>query len=175
MFCQVITLGTIDNWNNLLSKLGRFSSPFSVITNNSLLDEFLSKGGISSRKLQEIFPDNSKQTFKINEVVREDLKKYWEFFNKLKLNDFEIFSGIEFLLYENMVFLEKIGSILREKKNIVFIFDDTFQHLSNSYYAIEILAKNNGYSIAPFQLNKVKSDYDIKMMKNNETIKTLWN
>jgi len=175
LFCQVITLGTIDNWNNLLSKLGRFSSPFSVITNNSLLDEFLSKGGISSRKLQEIFPDNSKQTFKINQVVREDLKKYWEFFNKLKLNDFEIFSGIEFLLYENMVFLEKIGSILREKKNIVFIFDDTFQHLSNSYYAIEILAKNNGYSIAPFQLNKVKSDYDIKMMKNNETIKTLWN
>ncbi len=175
MFCQVITLGTIDNWNNLLSKLGRFSSPFSVITNNSLLDEFLSKGGISSRKLQEIFPDNSKQTFKINQVVREDLKKYWEFFNKLKLKDFEIFSGIEFLLYENMVFLEKIGSILREKKNIVFIFDDTFQHLSNSYYAIEILAKNNGYSIAPFQLNKVKSDYDIKMMKNNETIKTLWN
>jgi hypothetical protein len=175
LFCQVITLGTIDNWNDLLSKLGRFSSPFSVITNNSLLDEFLSKGGISSRKLQEIFPDNSKQTFKINQVVREDLKKYWEFFNKLKLNDFEIFSGIEFLLYENMVFLEKIGSILREKKNIVFIFDDTFQHLSNSYYAIEILAKNNGYSIAPFQLNKVKSDYDIKMMKNNETIKTLWN
>jgi len=175
LFCQVITLGTIDNWNNLLSKLGRFSSPFSVITNNSLLDEFLSKGGISSRKLQEIFPDISNQTFKINEVVREDLKKYWEFFNKLKLNDFEIFSGIEFLLYENMVFLEKIGSILREKKNIVFIFDDTFQHLSNSFYAIEILAKNNGYSIAPFQLNKVKSDYDIKMMKNNETIKTLWN
>jgi len=175
LFCQVITLGTIDNWNNLLSKLGRFSSPFSVITNNSLLDEFLSKGGVSSRKLQEIFPDNSKQTFKINQVVREDLKKYWEFFNKLKLNDFEIFSGIEFLLYENMVFLEKIGSILREKKNIVFIFDDTFQHLSNSYYAIEILAKNNGYSIAPFQLNKVKSDYDIKILKNNETIKTLWN
>jgi len=173
LFCQVITLGTIDNWNNLLSKLGRFSSPFSVITNNSLLDEFLSKEGISSRTLQEIFPDNSKQTYKINQIVREDLKKYWEFFNKLKLKDFEIFPGIEFLLYENMDFLEKIELILQEKKNIVFIFDDTFQHFSNSYYAVEILAKNLGYSIVTFQLKKVKSYYDIKMMKNHETIKTL--
>lgn len=139
MFCKIFF--SYENNYDAIDNFEGIDEPYQIITTNEILNFSLKKRGKDSWTLFQKFPEIHNLTYEANRKASSVLNEYKQLLGNITFNGFEIFSGIENQLRDEMTFLEKIRMILDERKSVFFIFD----RFSFTYFTILEMAAAYGY------------------------------
>jgi len=129
----------VETINNYIETI---PNPKQIVTDNSILHEFLQKNGNNSKMISEFIPDDgpiAEEIYKKSKILHNEYKKT---FKDLEYNGILIFSGFDNPLFRQLIILFKAEKILEEKINTVFIFTGFF----DIFFVIKKIAKEIGYS-----------------------------
>ena len=120
------------NLKVLLNHLQKVAEPYKIITNNAEVQDYLSKHGKNAISLGDLFPEEAEITEKVYIEAREIKEEYGKILDKLIFRDIKIFHAFEFHLLLQLAVIIKGKWLLKENKNIVFIFE----RFSPAYFEI---------------------------------------
>ncbi len=140
MFCKIFF--SYENNYEEIDKLENTDETYQIITTNEILSFSLKKQGKNIWTLYQKFPEIHNLTYEANRKASVALNEYKQHLGNVIFNGFEIFSGMENQLLDEMIFLEKIKMILDERKSVIFIFD----RFSFTYFTILEMAAKYGYN-----------------------------
>lgn len=143
MNCDVIFYEKNTEHELILKEIRKKFSNFKVITNDTVLNQFLNSHKIDCDRLDQIYPDIKSDTNQIYQSAVDESLRYQNAFAELKFFNFDTYSLIEPLLLGDFIIIEKIRHILNSKQNYVFVF----LNYSFMLYLIKPLAKELGYDI----------------------------
>ena len=129
------------NLKVLLNHLQKVAEPYKIITNNAEVQDYLSKHGKNAISLGDLFPEEAEITEKVYIEAREIKEEYGKILDKLIFRDIKIFHAFEFHLLLQLAVIIKGKWLLKENKNIVFIFE----RFSPAYFVIMKIAKEMNY------------------------------
>ena len=153
-FCEIITKFTIDK-HEQLNKIITEKSVF--FTNDSFIFEEMSQLGYSIKLINNYLGLYNEKINKINEeaIRKFDLLQNYE--NNESIKEYNIHHNLRYFHLQRLIFLEIINEILKEKKDVVFLFSNLVFH----YFSIMDLAKKFGYEkkygIITFKDNEIES------------------
>ena len=151
MFCKIIFFEDNNDWETISEYLKREKNSFEIISVSPDLKEFLRKNGHLSKTINDVFPYFSDKAIAINKKSKNQLEEYRLQFKKIKFFEYEIFNGIEHQLLSQIIFVEKMKTILKETKNIYFIF----KGFSFSYFILQKLSFEMGFNKNSFTVNRI--------------------
>ena len=151
MFCKVFFFNKNNDWKNIISHLDKISVDYQIITSNFVLHNHLLRNGKKSVTLQEIFPDNAPQLWRVNKNSRDKLENYKKLFREFSFHGFELFTSIENQIRNELIFLQKMKEILEKKTSTIFIL----QGFSYSYFNVIQIANQLGYEV-PYVLYQIQ-------------------
>ena len=125
----------------IINYLNTVPNPSQIITNDSVLHEFLMKKEKNSKMIAEVIPDDgplAKEIFKKAKKLRDEYKNA---FKDLTYKEIPVFSGFDLPLFRQLTILYKAEKILEEKINTIFIFSGFF----DIFFTIKKKAQEMGY------------------------------
>ena len=156
MRCDVLFFYNKNDCGEIDKLVQGFPKPLQVITSSYDVNEFLKKRGINSASLRDIFAEEGDNTYEIHNRSKKIQAAYRRLFQNITFLGFDIFSGIENQLLDQIILLEKIKNILENRINTIFIFEN----FSFSYFAIlkatEDFGYDNNQSIGLLRGNTIK-------------------
>ena len=116
---------------------------FELICDNLESKKFLIGSGYHAKILDDFFPRYSNLNYKMFEKTKNSFLKYKESCQQIKFNNYSINIGLLHNIIDDLLFLEKIKIILKNKINKIFIFKkNNFRNLIIQKIVKEILQEN---------------------------------
>ncbi len=115
-----------------------------LITNNKQIQIALGKLGFNAKHFGDYFEDGSAELFAVQEEAVRKVTLAKKLMKDIRFLDVPIIEGLKLMILEDLMFIEKIRSILRNVQSYVFVFDD----FNYRYFAINQLSSSMGYSLA---------------------------
>ena len=140
MFCKIF-FSTPNKSKDLENYISKIKSDFRLITNNELIKQFFQKQ--NAKTFVDIFPEISSDTKYINKISYENILKYRKELEDVKFRGFTIFDGIEQLMFEEFILIERTKKIFEARTNVIFIFDK----FSFTCFLMLKIANDYGYDL----------------------------
>lgn len=118
--------------NFLLDTLETNYKHHRIITNDFRIYDFLKNKKMDIKSFGSFFPEQSSISKKIYQKAKKYQKEYSKIFQNMKINEMEIFRGIEYQLLLQLILIIKAQILLQDKKDTVFIFN----RFSPAYFVI---------------------------------------
>jgi len=141
MLCKVIFYENKSDNNIILRNLRDNSKSVRIVTDDTILHEFLEKNGFNSSILGDLFPNEGPIADEIYNISKNLHESYERIFDGLKFNGIQLFSGFRYPFLRQLTILTKIRKILEEKQDVIF----TFKGFSEIFFIVPKLAKDLGY------------------------------
>lgn len=129
--------------NFLLETLETNYKHHRIITNDFRIYDFLENKKMDIKSFGSFFPEQSSISKKIYQKAKKYQKEYSKIFQNMKINEMEIFRGIEYQLLLQLILIIKAQILLQDKKDTVFIFN----RFSPAYFVIIKNATQLNYTI----------------------------
>jgi hypothetical protein len=121
------------------------SNDFIVVTDDTFLKERLASHGIRAKTVLEYIPNSREEDHRIFQLVEDEMKLLRQDLSHIKDDDVSIFYGIQHIMNDDLIMLEKFNTILRSSKGdsdvIICLSAYTYYH-----FAIVNLASWLGYT-----------------------------
>lgn len=118
--------------NFLLETLETNYKHHRIITNDFRIYDFLENKKMDIKSFGSFFSEQSSISKKIYQKAKKYQKEYSKIFQNMKINEMEIFRGIEYQLLLQLILIIKAQILLQDKKDTVFIFN----RFSPAYFVI---------------------------------------
>ncbi len=166
MFCQIIISNESDSFKTLLKELNKISDSYEIVTDNSLLNNFLNDHGKISRLFANIFPIFSKEDREIKSKTAQVISEYSRLFKNINYFDVNLFETIKNHVIYDIIIYEQIKSILKNPKNYFFIFSN----ISFIHFSLLELVRELGYDASGNHINHFSNNQIEKLFQNKINI-----
>jgi len=129
--------------NFLLETLETNYKHHRIITNDFRIYDFLENKKMDIKSFGSFFSEQSSISKKIYQKAKKYQKEYSKIFQNMKINEMEIFRGIEYQLLLQLILIIKAQILLQDKKDTVFIFN----RFSPAYFVIIKNATQLNYTV----------------------------
>lgn len=127
-------------YQSIFDQVSKFTNNL-FITNRIGLKAFFEKNGLSVMMIDDIMPEPSEKALKAYVSAKKIQNEYRENFQNLVYNNVSAFIGYEYDLLRRLTFLIKAKEVLKEKRDIIFIFEE----FHPTYYSVLNFAKEIGF------------------------------
>jgi hypothetical protein len=143
-----------NEWETILNNIKKHSSSYRIITTNRSLGQYLNENGKKSYILDDLIPSRGPKANEIYQITKKISESYKKAFEKIKINDIEIFKGFDYSFFRQLELLVKIKKVLEDEvENTILVFEN----FRDSYFSMIKIAKQIGYE-TEFGINFVNAD-----------------
>jgi hypothetical protein len=155
MNCKLFFYHNKNNeWKTILNDIKEHSTGYRIITTSRSLGQYLNENGEKSYILDDLIPSRGSKANEIYQITKKNLEAYKEAFEKIKINDIEIFRGFDYSFFRQLELLIKIKKILEDEiENTILVFEN----FRDSYFSMIKIAEQLGYE-TEFGINFVNTN-----------------
>jgi hypothetical protein len=140
-YCKIFCVNDFSDLKEIQSIIS-CEKKIRIVTESTQTKNSLKKNGISSYSLEDIFPVYSNLNFLMYNKTKEQILKYQQGFDKIKLKDHDIVTGLIHYAKNDILFIEKAKHVLEDKIDTVWIFEK----FNKKYFVLKKIAEELEYN-----------------------------